>query len=214
MQQTIKDINQSLVDDFLVCFDKIGAANFFWSFPSKAYQDQVTLKNNYNVHLQAIQEAVESIDKEIIEATEHRQAEGRATKLRRLHELREEEKQADMRLEELKFNDPEEIKKILKQAEVNKAAADRWTDNIWTMKSYLMKKKGMPSKEVSMHIVTDSTLISFYINTSLHHSTVHAKIGGQIAENWWKLWLPLHVITVDGCCVSALSSCTYHFTCK
>lgn len=29
----IKDVNQSLVDDNLVEGDKIGAANFFWSFP-------------------------------------------------------------------------------------------------------------------------------------------------------------------------------------
>ena len=30
-----QDINQSLVDDSLVDVDKIGASNFFWSFPSK-----------------------------------------------------------------------------------------------------------------------------------------------------------------------------------
>ena len=35
VQQTIKDVNQSLVDDGMVQADKIGSANFFWSFPSK-----------------------------------------------------------------------------------------------------------------------------------------------------------------------------------
>lgn len=30
-----QEVNQSLVDDGLVDLDKIGAANFFWSFPSK-----------------------------------------------------------------------------------------------------------------------------------------------------------------------------------
>lgn len=33
VQQTVKDVNQSLIDDSLVCCDKIGAANIFWSFP-------------------------------------------------------------------------------------------------------------------------------------------------------------------------------------
>ena len=33
VQQTVKDVNQSLIDDSLVCSDKIGAANIFWSFP-------------------------------------------------------------------------------------------------------------------------------------------------------------------------------------
>lgn len=34
--QTIKDVVQSLVDDRLVEMEKIGSANFYWSFPSKA----------------------------------------------------------------------------------------------------------------------------------------------------------------------------------
>ena len=39
VQQTIKDVNQSLVDDSLVYSDKIGSANFFWSFPSKVSEE-------------------------------------------------------------------------------------------------------------------------------------------------------------------------------
>lgn len=151
------------MDDFLVSLDKIGAANFYWSFPSKAYQDQVTLKSNYTAHLQTIRESIEKTDKLIDEATENRKAEGRAAKLRRLQHLQDEEKQCNARLEVLKFNDPEEIKKILKQADVNKAAADRWTDNIWSTKSFLMKKKGMPSKEVSEAISLNTFYLIYYI---------------------------------------------------
>jgi hypothetical protein len=33
--QTIKDVVQSLVDDGLVELEKIGSANYYWSFPSK-----------------------------------------------------------------------------------------------------------------------------------------------------------------------------------
>ncbi len=40
VQQTIKDINQSLVDDSLLLTDKIGSANFYWSFPSKNILDK------------------------------------------------------------------------------------------------------------------------------------------------------------------------------
>ena len=35
VQQTIKDINQLLVDDGKVDTDKIGSGNFYWSFASK-----------------------------------------------------------------------------------------------------------------------------------------------------------------------------------
>ena len=40
VQQTIKDMNQQLVYDNLVLSDKIGSANFFWSFPSKLIIDK------------------------------------------------------------------------------------------------------------------------------------------------------------------------------
>ena len=40
---TIKDVNQSLVDDNLVQQDKIGIGQFFWSLPSKAGNDRQTL---------------------------------------------------------------------------------------------------------------------------------------------------------------------------
>ena len=35
--QAVKDVNQSLVDDNLVEFDKIGIGSFFWALPSMGY---------------------------------------------------------------------------------------------------------------------------------------------------------------------------------
>lgn len=36
MSQSVKDVLQSLVDDSLVDFDKIGSGNFYWALPSNA----------------------------------------------------------------------------------------------------------------------------------------------------------------------------------
>lgn len=38
VQQTVKDVLQSLVSDRLVNCEKIGTSNYFWSFPSTAAQ--------------------------------------------------------------------------------------------------------------------------------------------------------------------------------
>ncbi|KAI0032229.1 meiotic nuclear division protein 1 [Vararia minispora EC-137] len=35
VQQSVKDVLQTLVEEELVCTDKIGSSNFFWSFPSQ-----------------------------------------------------------------------------------------------------------------------------------------------------------------------------------
>lgn len=38
VQQSVKEVLQSLVDDRLVNGEKIGTSNYFWSFPSTAMQ--------------------------------------------------------------------------------------------------------------------------------------------------------------------------------
>lgn len=47
---TIKDVNQSLVDDNLVETDKIGAGAFFWALPSKGLQQRKNLITNIETH--------------------------------------------------------------------------------------------------------------------------------------------------------------------
>ena len=60
-------MNQSLVDDFLVLSDKIGSANFFWSFPSKAYQDQVVRRDTMRSTLVQLGNHTESLNRQIQE---------------------------------------------------------------------------------------------------------------------------------------------------
>ena len=50
VQQTIKDQNQSLLDDFLILNDKIGSSVFFWSFPSQR-ANELNIKKKETLHL-------------------------------------------------------------------------------------------------------------------------------------------------------------------
>eukprot|EP01035_Chromulina_nebulosa_P056701 gene56701-77716_t len=143
VQQTIKDINQALIDDGLVLGDKIGSANFFWSFPSKYYQDQLNLKDRTTQTTLKTVDSIGTLKSQISECRTERNMIGREEMLQQLAGLQEEEKKLDAELDVLKFNDPAEIKGHKAMAMKVKDAADRWTDNIWTIKSYLTKKKGM-----------------------------------------------------------------------
>jgi len=73
---------------------------------------------------------------------------GREVSLGKLYNLQQEDKTISAELDLLKFNDPAEIEKIKSVSDKIKVAADRWTDNIWMVKSYLTKKKGMSGREV------------------------------------------------------------------
>lgn len=150
MQQTVKEMNQSLVDDFLVFSDKIGSANFFWSLPSKAYQDQYVKRDNLQSTLSSVKSNGTTGREQIATERAARSGGSRSTLLAELAALRAEEKQLDGQLEQLKVNDPDEIRRVEKLALANKAAADRWTDNVWQIKSYLTKRKGMSGKEVDL----------------------------------------------------------------
>jgi hypothetical protein len=151
VQQSIKEINQSLVDDALVCAEKIGAANFYWSFPSKGYQDQINIKETLNLTLNNLETSVSDLQLLMKDAQSKRCGSDRESSLKRLHECLDIERQLDTTLDSLKYNDPEEIRRIDAQSKENQEGANRWTDNIWTLKGFLTRKKGMNSKEVSFN---------------------------------------------------------------
>ena len=70
--QTIKDINQSLVDDNLVQFDKIGAGAFFWALPSQGFQARQNAISNFSHQISDIDAQIEKIEAEIAAETEKR----------------------------------------------------------------------------------------------------------------------------------------------
>ena len=63
--QTIKDVNQSLVDDNLVQFDKIGAGAFFWGLPSMGYQNRKVALANLDKNIQEANKNFEEIKSQI-----------------------------------------------------------------------------------------------------------------------------------------------------
>lgn len=147
--QTVKDMNQSLVDDSLVQMDKIGAANFFWSFPSKVYQDQLVLKDKLQQQRSNIEANIGHTEQQIEEAQKARVSEDRNVNLIALEKLREEDSALNSRISDLERNDPKQIIVIEKACKVNKESADRWTDNVWLVKAYLTKKRGLQGQDVN-----------------------------------------------------------------
>jgi hypothetical protein len=78
-----------------------------------------------------------------------RQDPGRPAKLRRLQELKAQEDELNIQLAKNSVCDPAQLKKIEDQTAACLEAGNRWTDNVWALKKYLTKKKGISSKEVT-----------------------------------------------------------------
>lgn len=71
----------------------------------------------------------------------------RAKKLARLGELKKEKESMETELKSLKENDPQALADLEKELKLVTEASHRWTDNIFSCKSYLTKKRGMSTKE-------------------------------------------------------------------
>ncbi|KAL9181759.1 hypothetical protein ACHAXT_012102 [Thalassiosira profunda] len=159
-QNTIADVNQALVDDGLVEKEKIGGSNFFWSFPAKKDRLNQLAHEECLKKIEALKAGVKEADARLADAKRGREEdEGgeRAKKMARREELKKGLAGAQAELDKLKQNDPKEIANLEKELTLVTGAAHRWTDNIFSSKDYLVKKKGMMKKEANKFLgITDA----------------------------------------------------------
>jgi len=158
-QGTIADVNQTLVDDGLVDKEKIGGSNYFWSFPGKKDR-MMQLQHTKNLSsIEELKKKISEAEAQLADAKRGREDEDgeRAKKLAKLAELENAKKSALEELEKLKENDPQAMADLEKELQLCKEAANRWTDNIFSCKSYLVKKRGMDKKEANRLLsITDA----------------------------------------------------------
>jgi hypothetical protein len=148
VRSAILDVNQQLVDDGLVETDKIGSTGYYWSFPSKHIQNVTSQVQELTGTIEAEKLALETTKHKLEAAqTKRPQSEARSKQIALMQSLRIEITELEKKLEGLKENDPVEIAKQDAVTEMCRLSANRWADNTNEVKSWLIKKKGMSSKE-------------------------------------------------------------------
>lgn len=135
--QSVKEVLQSLIDDRLVNAEKIGTSNYFWSFPSTAMQSRQNTRNSLREELKRVQEMRARTDAQLIEATVMREESSlRDELLEKYQTLEKTRQEAAGKLEMHRANDPKLLAQKRSDSEKAKQAANRWTDNIFTLQSY------------------------------------------------------------------------------
>lgn len=184
---SVADINQGLIDDGLVDKEKIGGTNYFWSFPAKKDRKMQLDHDQTLKDLEILKKKITESTSALADAKRGREDEDgeRAKKLARLNELETERKAALQELEALKENDPQALADLEQELKLVTDAANRWTDNIFTSKTYLTKKRGLDKKEAckilgitdsfdckySMIVLSGWNVVSIlYISIDLHSS--------------------------------------------
>ncbi|KAI5712028.1 meiotic nuclear division protein 1 homolog isoform X1 [Diaphorina citri] len=152
ISQSVKEILQSLVDDGLVESEKIGTSTYFWSFPNKA-SDRVDCK------LEKITAEIEDVTKELAQNNEALEksmvgrgdSKNREDFLQEVGNISKELELINKELEKYKNNDPDTLKLIENTAQRAKEAANRWTDNLFSLKSWCKNKFGLEETALNKH---------------------------------------------------------------
>ncbi|XP_060573242.1 meiotic nuclear division protein 1 homolog [Ruditapes philippinarum] len=138
---SVKEILTSLVDDGMVDTDKIGTSVYFWAFPSKASQNRKRKIDDLEARLAD----AESKKLNLMDAVEKakvgkEESDDRDEILSRLSEMQGEKTQMEAELERYRECDPDVIEELKQETKIAKEASNRWTDNIFSTKSWIKNK--------------------------------------------------------------------------
>ncbi|KAK2723720.1 meiotic nuclear division protein 1 homolog [Artemia franciscana] len=141
IMQSVKEVVQSLADDGLIDTDKIGTSTYFWAFPSKAGNVRKRKVDELSEKLKEIREkkvaTLEAIQKS---QAGREECSERVSILEALAERNGELKNIQEEIKKYRDCDPEALEETRKMTQVAKEAANRWTDNIHSAKSWCKNK--------------------------------------------------------------------------
>jgi len=142
--QSVKDVAQGLVDDGDIMLDKVGTTNYYWSFPSQTLITKTNIINKLQEEVDVLKRKRDDLHSEESASTKGREeSDERDAKLAKLEEVKA--KNAELKAELKKYIefDPELIEDMESDIAEARDAANRWTDNILTLRKWCSEKFGI-----------------------------------------------------------------------
>ncbi|OWF40978.1 Meiotic nuclear division protein 1-like [Mizuhopecten yessoensis] len=138
---SVKDILTSLVDDAMVDTDKIGTSVYFWAFPSKASQNRKRKINDVTNQLEEFESKKKALTESVLRAKVGKEDnDDRSELLAELVVKKDEKSRLMSELDLYRECDPDVLQEVQNQTVVAKEAANRWTDNVFSIKSWIKRK--------------------------------------------------------------------------
>ncbi|KAJ2826892.1 Meiotic nuclear division protein 1 [Coemansia furcata] len=152
VSQTVKDVVQSLVDDGMCHCEKIGTSNYYWAFPSESAIKRQT-------RLKALEKDVEQMEAKRHELVDRidkaqlgrEQTDERTSLNEELAEIEAQWNAQQTELQTFKECDPVLMNQKRTESTVARDAANRWTDNIFIIQSWVCEKFNMDTADFAKH---------------------------------------------------------------
>ncbi|KAH8119323.1 meiotic nuclear division protein 1 [Phellopilus nigrolimitatus] len=153
VSQTVKEVLQGLVDDGLVQADKIGASNFFWSFPSERGALMNSRLNTAKETRSNLETQLKEIQATIVAEKEARpDSAQRASALAELSAIKSRLTELEKELSQYGSCDPAKIEAKRRAESLAREAAIRWTDNVALLMSYFTRQTGASSADIRQYL--------------------------------------------------------------
>eukprot|EP00123_Amoebidium_parasiticum_P021294 comp6508_c0_seq1/m.2282 comp6508_c0_seq1/g.2282 ORF comp6508_c0_seq1/g.2282 comp6508_c0_seq1/m.2282 type:complete len:208 (-) comp6508_c0_seq1:79-702(-) len=152
ISQSVKEVLQSLVDDGLVDTEKVGTSVYFWSFPSKVFRKRTQQVAQLGEQVAGLKKRRTELDKVLAQAAVGKEdSDERSDLLAQLSTEHEEEKRLAAELAAFADCNPEILEKKRKMCKVAIEAANRWTDNIFSIRHWTKSKFGFEEDAFNKH---------------------------------------------------------------
>lgn len=145
---SVKEVLQSLVDDDVVSSDKCGTQTVYWCLPSQAVQKKRSRIASLTEKLQSKSDQKQQLLEKREELRNcHQDTEERTQLIEQINALESQIEHVKEQLNIYKESDPEVLAEIRNVSQIAWEAANRWTDNIFSIRSWVSSKFGLPSSE-------------------------------------------------------------------
>ncbi|KAH9403748.1 Meiotic nuclear division protein 1 [Tyrophagus putrescentiae] len=149
--QTVKDVLTSLVSDDMVDTDKIGTSVYFWSFPSKN-STIVSTASMWNWRRKTAQLEAEIAEKLKSSSESEEEAKRRSELQDELVAAEKESAEVAKELAKFESCDPDTFEKKKEEIETLREGVERWTDNIFAIRTYCKNKFNMEYSEIDRQL--------------------------------------------------------------
>ncbi|KAJ3334098.1 Meiotic nuclear division protein 1 [Blyttiomyces sp. JEL0837] len=148
ISQSVEECLAALVDDHLIEKEKIGTSNYYWSFPGAALVATKKKKQDLEEEVKKAMARKADLAAKIEEARVGREmTEERKELLNKFNEAKKQNAEIKKELALYRDCDPTALEAKKKAAAVAKAAANRWTENIFCLQSYCSKNFSMDTAQ-------------------------------------------------------------------
>ncbi len=143
----VKDYLQALSDEGKIRVERIGSGNWYWSFVTEEKRNKEKMLETLKTEYEKVTAAVEGLRAKTEEANAAREEDSgegqdRASLAETKTTLQAEVEALRAELALYKDNDPMEIQTKKEKTIVERAAAERWTDNIYILEQHYLEMIG------------------------------------------------------------------------